>query len=104
MGVAALVLGIIGTLVSFIPVLGMYAIPLTVLALAFGALGLRKPKRGLATAGLVLGLVGTGIGGWQYTLSRKIEKELVNAASALDSAPGKAAAELAKGGETATAN
>jgi hypothetical protein len=44
----------------------MYAIPLTLLAVLFGALGLRRPKdgtqpsgRGMAIAGLVCGAVGT---------------------------------------------
>ena len=64
MGIAALVLGIIGLIVSIIPFVGMYALPLTVLALLLGALGMRKRPRGLATAGVVLGLLGTALGGY----------------------------------------
>ncbi len=64
MGIAALVLGIIGLLLSFIPFFGMYALPLTVLAVLLGGFGMRKLPRGLATAGLVLGLLGTALGGY----------------------------------------
>jgi len=67
MGVAALVLGIIGLVVSIIPFIGQYALPLTGLALILGAFGMRKTPKGLATAGLVLGLVGSSLGGyWMY--------------------------------------
>jgi len=94
MGVAALVLGIVGTLIALIPVLGMYAIPLTALALIFGLVGMRKPKKGLAIAGLTLGLVGTGIGGWQYSLAKKIDHELADKDSDLNKAVDKAAADF----------
>jgi hypothetical protein len=67
MGVASLVLGIIGLIISIIPFIGQYALPLTGLALILGAFGMRKPPKGLATAGLVLGLIGSGLGGyWIY--------------------------------------
>jgi hypothetical protein len=66
MGIAALVLGIVGLLASLVPCVGMFAIPLTLLAVLFGALGLRRPKdgtqapgRGMAIAGLVCGVLGT---------------------------------------------
>jgi hypothetical protein len=95
MGVAALVLGIIGTLLSLIPILGMYAIPLTAIALVLGVLGARKPKKGLAIAGLVLGLIGTGIGGWQYSLSKKVSRELADPNSEINKAVDRAAADLA---------
>lgn len=59
MGVAALVLGIIGLLLSLIPLLGIYAAPLTVLAVILGIVGIRKPQgRGMAIAGLVCGVLG----------------------------------------------
>jgi hypothetical protein len=94
MGVAALVLGIIGALIALIPVLGMYAIPLTALALIFGLFGMRKPKRGLAIAGTVLGLVGTGMCVWQYTLAKKIDHELSDKDSQFNRSLDKAAADL----------
>ncbi|HUJ62343.1 MAG TPA: hypothetical protein VLX92_27740 [Kofleriaceae bacterium] len=79
MGVAALVLGIVGLLLSFIPFFGMYALPLTALALILGALGARKPKKGLAIAGLVLGLVGSGLGAYWAYASHKAASELHDA-------------------------
>ena len=66
MGIAALILGIVGLLGSFIPCLGMYAIPLTALAVIFGAFGMRGSKdprasagRGMALAGIICGGIGT---------------------------------------------
>jgi apolipoprotein N-acyltransferase len=81
MGIAALVLGIIGLLISFIPFIGMYALPLTVLALIFGALGMRKKPRGLAIAGLVLGLLGSCIGGWWVHATHQVSNALDEAAA-----------------------
>ncbi len=80
MGVAALVLGIVGLIVAIIPFLGMYALPLTLLALIFGGLGMRKAPKGLATAGLVLGLIGSCLGGYwvhaSHEVSAALQKEL----------------------------
>jgi hypothetical protein len=64
MGVAALVLGIIGVLLSLNPFFTWFALPIDVLALILGVVGLRFAKNeqrptGTATAGLVLGIVGT---------------------------------------------
>lgn len=74
MAIAALVLGIVGLVCSFVPCLGMYAIPLTLLGVLFGALGLRAPKdgspargKGMAIAGLICGGIGTLIASyWIY--------------------------------------
>ena len=63
MGVTALVLGIIGLILSFFVIGGI----LTVLAIIFGFIGRGKAKRneatngGMALAGLILGIVGTVI-------------------------------------------
>lgn len=65
MHIAALVLGIVGLVISLIPIVGMYALPLTALALLFGALTIRKPKKGMAIAGLTLGIIGSGLAGFQ---------------------------------------
>lgn len=65
MPVAALVLGIVGLILSFVPCLGMYAIPLTILAIIFGVIGMKKEKgKGMAIAGLVCGIVGSLIACW----------------------------------------
>lgn len=67
-GVTALVLGIIGTLFGFIPLTFFLSLPLGVLAVIFGALGLRRVARHLASnkgvsiAGLVLGLIAVVLG------------------------------------------
>jgi hypothetical protein len=60
-GIAAFVLGLLGLLLSFIPIIGIIAWPLVLLALVFGAIGLaransgRATDRGLAIAGFVWG-------------------------------------------------
>ena len=71
-----MVLGILGLVLSFVPCLGMYALPLTVLAVILGALAMRSGKdglpkkgKGMAIAGLVCGLFGSLIGAywlWAY--------------------------------------
>ncbi|MDB4958233.1 MAG: hypothetical protein JWO36_5802 [Myxococcales bacterium] len=65
MPVAALVIGIVGLVLSLVPCLGMYALPLTILGVVLGALGMKKvPGKGMAIAGMVCGLVGTLIATW----------------------------------------
>jgi len=67
MNIAALVLGIVGLVFSFIPCLGMYALPITVLAVILGAIAMRQPKKGMAIAGLICGMLGTVIASyWLY--------------------------------------
>jgi hypothetical protein len=64
MGVTALVLGIIGLLFSFLPVIGMLAWPMVILGVIFGGVGISKANstrgmpKGTAIAGLVCSLVG----------------------------------------------
>ena len=62
MGVAALVLGILGVVCSFIPCFGIFAICFGVLAIIFGAIGLSQAKKGngsqgMPRAGLILGII-----------------------------------------------
>jgi len=62
MGVAALVLGIIGLLFSLFPGLFLVALPFAVLALVLGIVGRKSATTngqptGIATAGLVLGII-----------------------------------------------
>lgn len=60
-GVPALVLGIVGVMTSFIPIISLI---LDVLAIVFATKtlkffnGKKSPKRGMAIAGLVCGIVG----------------------------------------------
>lgn len=64
MGIAALVLGILGLIAAFIPCFGFIAVIFGVLAIVFGAIGLSQAKREQASttmplAGLILGCAAT---------------------------------------------
>lgn len=65
MSVAALVLGILGIVGAWIPVVCWFTGVLAILGLVFGAIGRKKSVKatgkasGLATAGFVLGIIGT---------------------------------------------
>lgn len=66
LAVAALVLGVVGLVCSLVPLLGIYCLPLTVLAIVFGILA---RAHGMGVAGLVCGLIGTLIGAyWIYVI------------------------------------
>lgn len=54
LGIAALVLGIVGVLAWIIPIIGL---PVGIVALVFGILGLKKSSKGMSIAGIVLGAV-----------------------------------------------
>lgn len=60
---ASMVLGIVGAVLALVPILGLFAFPMGVLAIIFGFVGLRKhgretPKgKGAAITGLVLGVL-----------------------------------------------
>ena len=75
LGIAGLVLGILAAIVSFIPCLGTWAIVPGIIAIVLSAVSLSQANKagaskGLAIAGLVCGIVGTAIAGWQwYVLS-----------------------------------
>ena len=63
--IAALVCGILGIVGSFIPVVCYFTFVLAILGIVFGVKGrkLAQPdQKGLATAGFVLGIIGTVIG------------------------------------------
>lgn len=53
--IAALVLGIIGLIAWFIPIIG---VPVTIIALILGIKGLKSLKRGMAIAAIVLSIIG----------------------------------------------
>lgn len=68
MGVAALILGIFAVVLCWIPVWNWVGIVLGVVGIILGALGVSKAKKtgtskGVATAGLVLAIIGTAIAG-----------------------------------------
>lgn len=64
LGTAGFVLGLIGLLFSFIPIIGVVAWPLVILGLIFGAIGFARSRKrtatngGLAIAGAILSLIG----------------------------------------------
>ena len=64
MAVASLVLGIVGLVFSFIPIIGLIAWPLVILGIVFGGVGLSKANevpgapKGMAVAGLTCSIVG----------------------------------------------
>lgn len=67
MSIAALICGILGIVGSFIPVVCYFTLILSILGIIFGVKGQKVAKatgegKGLATAGLVLGIVGTAFG------------------------------------------
>ena len=66
MSIAALVCGILGIVGSFIPVISYFTLVLAILGIVFGSKGMKIAKitgqgQGLATAGLVLGIVALAI-------------------------------------------
>jgi len=64
LGTTGFVLGLVGLLFSFIPVIGLVAWPLVILGIIFSAIGISKASKGRATnkglaiAGLVVSVVG----------------------------------------------
>jgi hypothetical protein len=67
LGTAGFVVGLIGLVFSFIPVVGVIAWPLVILGIVFSAVGIGKARKGRATnkglaiAGLVMSIVGLAI-------------------------------------------
>lgn len=64
LSIAALVCGIIGIVGGWIPGVTYVALPLAILGIIFGVIGMKKAKasgesKGLAVAGLVCGIIGT---------------------------------------------
>lgn len=62
LGVSALVCGILGIVGSFIPIVCYLTLVLAILGIIFGVKARKScapEKKGLATAGLVLGIIGT---------------------------------------------
>lgn len=65
MVVASLVLGILAVVLRLVPIVGIFAaLVLGTLAIIFAVLGKKKQpeKKGMAVAGLVLGIIGAALG------------------------------------------
>lgn len=63
MGVAALVLGIVALVCTFIPGAGVIGMIIGIVGIILGALAKKKGQSGVATAGLVCSIIGTAICG-----------------------------------------
>jgi hypothetical protein len=87
MAIAALVCGIVGIVGGWIPGFNVFALVLAILGIVFGALAMKNAaadKKGIATAGLVLGIIGTvcaGIGVIACTICAAAGASAINAAS-----------------------
>ena len=95
MGVAALVLGIIGVLFSMNPWLFWVGIPLSVLALVLGIVESKranadpanKRPSGAATAGIILGIIGTALGVLVFAACAVCAKRVSDLGKTLDKLP-----------------
>jgi hypothetical protein len=58
MGVAALVLGLLGVMICWFPLIGWAGIAIALLAFVVGVVAIKKGIKGLGIAGLLLGLIG----------------------------------------------
>lgn len=62
MGVAALVLGIVSVVIATIfPAIGWIGVITGILGIILGAIAKKKGQKGVATAGLVLAIIGTSL-------------------------------------------
>jgi uncharacterized protein YqfA (UPF0365 family) len=85
LGLVGMILGILAVILSFVPCIGIYALFPGVLGLIFSLIGMKKVRKGMAIAGLVCSLIGTGVAAWQwYALSqasdelKQLNKEIEN--------------------------
>jgi hypothetical protein len=84
LGIAGLVLGILAAILSFVPCLGMYAIFPGIIGLILSIISIVQANKagaakGMAIAGLVCSIVGSGIAGWQwYTISKAVKESGIN--------------------------
>jgi hypothetical protein len=76
LGLIGLILGILATVISFIPCLGVYAIFPGIVGIILSLIGLRQVKKGLAIAGLICSVVGTAVASWQIYEINKMSTEL----------------------------
>jgi hypothetical protein len=62
MGIAALVLSIVGLVLCWIPFVGWLGVVLALVGLILGIVALKKGKKGLGIAAIIIGVVGLGWG------------------------------------------
>jgi hypothetical protein len=61
LGKAAFIVGLIGLVLSFVPIIGFVSWLLAPLAIIFGLIALRRPSRSLAIAGIITGVVALSV-------------------------------------------
>jgi hypothetical protein len=66
LGLIGMILGIIAIIVAFIPCFGIYAVFPGIVGLILSAIGMNNASKGMAIAGLVCSLLGTGVASWQW--------------------------------------
>ena len=66
MGVASLVLGIVCLVFALIPGLSLIGIIIGIIGIVLGALAKKNGQGGIATAGLVMSIIGTALVGVTY--------------------------------------
>ena len=94
LAIAALVLGIVGVCLSFIPIINNLAFFLGILAIIFGIIPLvKKSGKGLAIAGLVLGIAAIGI---TLAMQNAASKAIDEAFSDFDKANGEKTEDVLK--------
>lgn len=87
MAVAALVLGIVGSVFGLIPILGLIALPLGILAIIFGFVGRKRSiGRGMALAGILTGALALLLAVIGLVIVRGAVKEIDSAFDDLDQA------------------
>lgn len=106
MPVAALVLGILGTLFSLTGWLFWIGVPLSAIALVLGILGRKQAANegrptGMATAGMVLGIIGTALGLLVFAACASCMKKMNDVGKQLQAQAEKAQKERAVSGPPA---
>jgi hypothetical protein len=72
LGKAAFILGLIGLVMAFVPVIGFVSWILAPLAILCGVIALRKPRRSLAIAGIVTGALALMVCFWWINAAKAV--------------------------------
>jgi hypothetical protein len=75
LGLIGMILGILALVISFVPCLGVYAVVPGVTGIIFSIIGLKKINKGMAIAGLICSLLGTGVASYQYYVLSQVAND-----------------------------
>lgn len=78
LGLIGMILGISALVISFVPCLGVYAVFPGILGIILSIIGLKKINKGMAIAGLICSLLGTGVASYQYYVLSQAANQLAN--------------------------